>query len=344
MKKFSKPPLALLLIFAIYLTGCESPTSVDDGEQTAESISFENEEMTAMLVEELSLTSVEEAQVEATIKTVNVVNRQPGWEWTLAARLDSTLSDERKEKLFELTERIEEYDLFGLVCFVGPGGLTGPDWRTTPNFVNRLHVLRLIRDLLTEEQIEQIRNLQARYHANVRSLIAEVRAGTLSREEFVEQVKDLVSKVIAEIRALLTEEQVAALLERIEARKMKYEDIVVATKRAMYSAIDASEDQVNSVETLCDRLSEEKDALFSQFELGELSRQDLKTALNALNEIEKEELMQILDDSQFDIVLIHKAILLRWRRIDKRLHRDPVSRRFNAGDGGPLFGTSEARQ
>jgi molecular chaperone GrpE (heat shock protein) len=299
--------------------------------------------MTETLTAELQLSSAAAADVQGTMTDVNTVDRVRGWKWKLASRLQTVLTTEQKERLFNLTERFEERDVFGLVCFVGPRGLAGPDWHYRADFKNRLHVLRLISDLLSAEQIEQIRAIENRYHAAVRELIASARAGNITREEFRTELSSLIESVTAEIRALLTDEQIAALEEILAERKQSFEEVVAAMKAAMYEALEATVEQIDAVESLCDRLTTSKDALFAQFVAGELTREELKSALNELNEIEKEQLMVVLDSKQMEIVLIHKALTLRSRRIDMRRHRDRATGDFNTGDGGPLFGENDLR-
>lgn len=346
MKKPNRTPLILPVLIALSFMACEMPTSVESDSSelvTSEAIAFENSELTTMLTTELQLSSVAEVNVQTAIADVNSLDRDRGWKWQLASRLQTVLTEAQKERLFNLTERFEEKDVFGLVCFVGPGGFAGPDWHFRADFKNRLHVLRLIRDLLSTEQIEQIQIIENRYHSAVRELIASARAGDISREAFRTELAALIESVTAEIRALLTEEQVAALEEILAERKQSSEELVAAMKRAMYDALDASAEQIDAVESLCDRLSTSKNALFAQYVAQEMTREELKSALNGLNEIEKEQLIVLLDRKQMEIVLIHKALTLRSRRIFMRRHRDQATGDFNTGDGGPLFGHDDFR-
>ena len=254
--------------------------------------------------------------------------------------MQQVLGDDKKAKLIELTERMEEKDVFGLVCFVGPGGLTGPDWKFRPVFKNRLQVIRLLSDQLTEAQVAEIRAIMARYRSAVKELIRKARAGEITRVEFADEMAALHRTTVQAVYGVLTDEQIADLEARIADRIAAFEAIVAAAKRAMYTALDATDEQIDATETMCARLDEAKDALFQEHHEGELTREDLKTALNALNEAEKDELTVILDDVQMEVVQIHKAILLRWRRVELRRHRDRRDGAFNSGDGGSLFGTA----
>jgi hypothetical protein len=326
--------MALALLSTVGLSACDSAVDTQAAGDT--------EEMVEMLTSELSLTTAESTTIAAAIENSDEDRRRrvPGWTWYLADSLQQVLGPERKAKLIELTERMEEKDLFGLVCFVGPGGLTGPDWKYRPVFKNRLQVIRLISNLLSNEQVTEIRAIQERYKNAVRDLIRQAKSGEITREVFAEELAALHAATVQEVYGVLTDEQIDALHDKISDRVEAYEAIVAAAKRAMYSALDATEPQVEAIETMCARLEEAKDALLQQHHEGEITREELKTALNALNEAEKSELTATLDDVQMEIVQIHKAILLRWRRIELRRHRDGRDSRFNAGDGGALFGTT----
>lgn len=315
------------------LSACES--AVEPAANTEES-----EEMVEMLSSELSLSAVESQEVAAAVESTDQlrIRRAPGWSWALADSLQEVLSPEQKAKLIALTERFEEREVFGLVCFVGPGGLTGPDWRDRPIFKNRIQVLRLISELLSDDQIAEIRSILDRQHSEMKSLIEQVRQGEITREQFADAVQALHAVTVEAVYSVLTDDQIAALEQHIQDRKDAFAAIVAATKRAMYDALGATEAQISDIETLCERLSTEKDALLDQHFSGDLTREELKTALNALNEIEKDELGQTLDDAQMEVVLIHKAVLLRWRRIEMRRHRRGADGRFTASDGGEFFG------
>ncbi len=324
--------LGLALLAMVGLAACDSAVDPE--------IASESEEMVTMLSSELSLSTGETAEVSGIVADheTDRQRRAPGWSWKLADRLQQAFTEEAKAKLIALTERMEEKDVFGLVCFVGPGGLHGPDWKHRPVFANRLHAIRLIGDLLSEDQIEAIRLIQARHTGAVKALVRQVKAGELTRERFVEEMAALRSASLQAIYDLLTDEQIAALEAAIDERKQAYADAVAEAKRVMYAALDATQEQIDAIETMCERLTTEKDVLFEQHFNGDLSREDLKDALNALNEVEKEGLVATLDDVQMEVVQIHKAILLRWRRVEINRHRDRRDGRFNAGDGGSLFG------
>ena len=326
----------LLVLSVAILLGLSACESAVEPSATAE----ESEEMVEMLSSELSLSAVESQEVAEAVESTDQlrVRRMPGWSWALADSLQQVLSPEQKARLIALTERFEEREVFGLVCFVGPGGLTGPDWRDRPVFKNRVQVLRLISELLSEEQIAEIRTILDRRRTEMKSLIEQVRQGEITREQFADAVQALHAATVDAVYDVLTDDQIAALEQLIQDRKDAFEAIVAATKRAMYDALDATEAQIADIESLCERLSTEKDALLDQHYNGDLTREELKTALNALNEIEKDELELTLDDTQMEVVLIHKAVLLRWRRIEMRRHRRGPDGRFTASDGGEFFG------
>lgn len=325
--------VAAVVAVLMGLSACE--TAVEPALDAAES-----DDMVEMLTSELSLSSSESQEVALAVESTDQlrVRREPGWSWALADSLQAVLTSDQKARLIALTERFEEREVFGLVCFVGPGGLTGPDWRDRPVFKNRFQVLRLISELLSEEQITEIRTILERRRSEMKALVEQVRQGEITREQFVDAVQALHEASLEAVYALLTDDQIAALEQHIQDRIEAFEAIVAATKRAMYDALDATESQIASIESLCDRISAEKDALLEQHFSGDLTREELKTSLNALNEIEKEELEQTLDATQMEVVLIHKAILLRWRRIEMRRHRRGADGRFTASDGGELFG------
>ena len=325
---------ALTLLLAFGLTACDN--AVDTATLD------ESDEMVEMLTSELSLSASESSEIAAAIENSDADRhrRTPGWTWHLADSLQQVLGDDKKAKLIELTERMEEKDVFGLVCFVGPGGLTGPDWKYRPIFKNRLQVIRLLSDQLTAAQIEEIRAIMARYRSAVKELIRKARAGEITLVEFADEMGALYRATVQAVYGVLTDEQIADLEEKISDRIEAFEAIVAAAKRAMYSALDATDEQIDATETMCARLDEAKDALLQEHHDGDLTREELKTALNALNEVEKDELTMILDDVQMEVVQIHKAILLRWRRVDLRRHRDRRNGAFNSGDGGSLFGTA----
>jgi len=342
-----------LLVFMLILVfnACESPTAVEN-DALEEAALLEVEELTELLGQELSLTPTQQSDMQSSLKRHQDQRNDPGFLWYVAADMQQTLTEEQKEELFALAARIQERGglgqqggppgVRGQGNGQGPGGAPGQGMRGRPGGgqPGQGGFASVFKDLLTEEQITQIEAIQEAYHDQFEALHQSRRDKTITHEAFREEMKALREAMREEIEALLTDEQIAAIetlkeehkqeMEaRGEEREAERQELAEKVKAAMVDALGLTADQLAAIEALHEQLIADREALHEQMLNGELTREELKAAMDELRASEMEGLEGILDATQLEIVKIYEA--LRITRAARRARRNGQRN----GGGGP---------
>ncbi|WP_457652501.1 hypothetical protein [Rhodocaloribacter sp.] len=343
--------LALVVVFAF--TACDSPTSALEEDEAATETTDEMAALAEALVADLNLTASEAASVTRVMTGQDGHGREPGFLWYVAADLQTTLTDEQKERLFDLVAQYgDRGGLLGEPGFplggygmgpagfaMGPGGfgMRRGGFGMGPGGFGAPHEGGLFDGILTDEQIAAVEAIRETYAPQFTELIEARRDGTLTHEAFLEEMAALRDAVKAEIDALLTDEQRAEIEARIEERRAEHEAereaMLEQVRAAMKDALALTDEQAAAVDELFAEQEAEREAIFDQLREGTLTPEEAFAALGALKDAQQAALEALLDETQWEIVLIHDALTIRGRRL-------AFARRGGAGFGGPGQGGS----
>lgn len=333
MKSFIKKIVPLAMVaWAVVLVGCDAPTTALVESEALEELyteSFASENLTSILTEELELSTAQLSTLQVEMNRRDRPEKSPGSLWFVSVRLQEHLSERQKEKLFRVAARQRDGHLRKLVGVYGPCVVGRP---VDDEYPERLPI-RLILDVLTDEQLEAAAQIRERYRNQIAEIREQLRAGEISREEATRRVKSLHDALAEEIRELLTEDQIAALRERLAARGDKVADHVAHNRRAMIEALGLGDDQIAALDELhrsqCSSLGE----LIRKARAGEITRVELKNGVERLVIQKIEAYERILESKQLEAAKIHDALLvINARRFVHHVtdHR-PVTDRENDG-------------
>ena len=310
----------MLATLILTLAACDSGAAPDaEQELAAEAAAALQTDLT----QTLSLSSDQQGEVSDVMNRHKGQEHEPGFLWTLAAELQASLTDEQKQELFDRTTQ-DRGDLCTSGRFgdmgEGPGGFGLP----RPGGFMGGHGYGFngggscLQDALTEDQQAAVDALREDFKAQVQALREERRAGTLEQEAFREQLQALADALAADIDALLTDEQRDAIeacrAERQAEREAEREARRAADRAAMSAALGLDATVEAEVFALLDAHKAEVQALVQQFQDDLIACEDFQAAITDLKTAHDESLQALLDDTQWEIVLIHRALSSRMRR------------------------------
>lgn len=311
MKSFINSFILTFLVAGTLLIGCEMPTGALNDSDTgagstipSESAAFED--FSSTLTQELELSAEQQASLLQEMDRRGHPDRAPGNLWFVSVRLQETLTERQKTKLFHVAARLRGDHLRKLVGVYGPCTFERPVDAEQPE----KFPIGLILDVMTDEQIRVATSLRERYADQ----IAAVRSGELSREEAARLIAQLHEELTGEIRSLLTEEQIALINRRLAARNggddAANDDLLAQNRRAMIAALELADAQIHALDRLhrtqCGTLAD----ILRRAHAGELSREEVRSALDRLVTAKHEAYERILDRSQFEAANIHDALLV----------------------------------
>ena len=315
---------SVLAMMMITLAACDSGVDSEAEEELAAqaAVALQTE-----LTQELSLSSAQQGDVQGVMDRHDGQEHEPGFLWTLAAELQATLTDEQKQRLFDRTSG-DRGDLCTSGRFgdmgEGPGGfgLPRPGGFLGGHGYGSNGGGSCFSDVLTDEQQEAVDALRESFRAEFEARREAFRAGNLEQEAFREQLQALHDALAAEIDALLTDEQRDAIeacrAERQAEREAEREARRVADRAAMSAALGLTADEETAVFALLDAHKAEVEVLVGEFQDDLISCEDFQAALSDLKDAHDASLQDILDDTQWEIVLIHRALSHRMRRHGQR--------------------------
>ena len=335
--------LALMLTF---LTACDSSSAVGGIDAAGTSL----DETVSLIAMDLGFSADETAALSASFAKFGdgddaAAMHEPGFLWRVAAELQATLTDEQKARLFERLERAGDMRRQGgpnggmQMRRPGMGGQQGPGMGG-PDGQRSGGIARLD---LSDEQKEAIAAIREAYKPQIEAILAE--RENLSRAEIKEQLDALHEQIKGEVEAVLTAEQLAQLQEwkaEAELRRTEREAAQEAAreeaKLVMIEVLGLTEDQVASLEELRLAAEAEREAIRALIESG-ADRDAVQTAVEEQREAHQEALASILDDTQYEITLIHKAIAARFQARHGSGDRSGQDGRGGQGMRGPGNGT-----
>lgn len=334
LKRFASRMTVAVLMLTV-LAACDSSSAVGGIDGAESSL----EETVSFIALDLGLSAQETAALSTSLAKFagdDDADREPGFLWHVAAELQATLTDEQKERLFARLDRAGDQRRQGGQRGMqqqrrggqGMGGQNGP----------RGNVLEQIG--LSDEQKDAIAAIRETYKPQIEAILEQ--RDTLTREEIKEQLDALREQIKTEIESVLTDEQKAQLEElkaEAEARRAEREAKMEANREAarldMIEVLGLTDDQVNALEELRASAEAERDAIRELIESG-ADRETVQAQVEAQREAHEAALVSIYDDTQYEIVRIHKAISMRFKA--KQGQRGQGGRPGMGGQGGPGFG------
>lgn len=322
------------MLMMITLAACDSSTAPDVEQELAAQSA---DALEADLTQSLSLSTQQQGELERVRNRFDGQEHAPGYLWTLSAELQATLTDEQKQELFNRTTPdrgdICESGRFGDMG-EGPGGfgLPKPGGHMGGHGYGFNGGGSCLSGVLTDEQNSAIDTLREALKAEVDGLRAERAAGTLEQDAFRDQLQALMDAHKADIDALLSDEQRNAIeacrAERQAERAAEREARRAADRAAMSAALGLTADLEATIFALLDDHKAEVQDLLQQFQDQLIACTDFQTTMTDLKAAHDESLQALLDDTQWEIVMIHRALSHRMRR-----HGRDKGGRF--GPGGP---------
>ena len=294
-------PISLLLI----AVGCESPLR----DSSSELDSAELQDFSSELASDLGLS-------KSSINAVNGVlnrhgsggkHREPGFLWKVAGELADKLSEEEKARLFEKMEE-KEIPLFGsLKTLKGKKGKGSKGKKGSSYFDG-------IKKVLTDDQKVTFKAIKVAYKEKFKTIQGQVKDGTLSKEDAKAQKDALKEAMIAEIDALLTDEQKAQLEQNKADRKEKRKAYRDSTKAVKVAVLGMTTDQLTAFDAAHQEARDAVKALFEKSKNGDIDKDTLREGLKNIFAAKNEKMLGIFDDSQIEIIKIHKALSLRKKK------------------------------
>ena len=287
-------PISTFLLFAV---GCDNPML----DNAAQLDSPELQDFAKELSSDLGLS-------ESSASAVNDVlnrhgrkgkHREPGFLWKVAGELAVELSDEEKARLFEKMDE-KEIPLFG--SSKGKKGKKGKSYFSQ------------IKKVLTDDQKVTFKAIKVAYKERFKAIHEQVKDGTLSKEDAKAQKDALREALKAEIDALLTDEQKAQLEQNKADRKEKRKAYRDSTKAVKVAVLGMTTDQLTAFDAAHQEARDAAKALFEKSKNGDIDKDTLREGLKNIFSAKNEKMLGIFDDSQLEIIKIHKALSLRMKK------------------------------
>jgi len=290
-------PISTFLLFAV---GCDNPML----DNAAELDSPELQDFAKELSSDLGLS-------ESSASAVNDVlnrhgrkgkHREPGFLWKVAGELAVELSDEEKARLFEKMDE-KEIPLFG-----SSKGKKGKKGKSQKSYFSG------IKKVLTDDQKVTFKAIKVAYKERFKAIHEQVKDGTLSKEDAKAQKDALREALKAEIDVLLTDEQKAQLEQNKADRKEKRKAYRDSTKAVKVAVLGMTTDQLTAFDAAHQEARDAVKALFEKSKNGDIDKDTLREGLKNIFAAKNEKMLGIFDDSQIEIIKIHKALSLRKKK------------------------------
>ncbi|MDA0378696.1 MAG: hypothetical protein O2899_04315 [Bacteroidetes bacterium] len=327
--------IAALALMLTLLAACDSSSAVGGIDASNGSL----DDTVALIATDLGFSAEESAALSASFAKFSTGSddpamHEPGFLWRVAAELQTTLTDEQKARLFERLERAGDQRRQG-----GPNagmqqrrpGQGGPGMGSGEPQGSRANALEQLG--LSDAQKEAIQAIRESFKPQIEAILSQ--RETLTRAEIKEQLDALHETIKAEVEGVLTDEQKAQLEElkaEAELRRAEREAAQAAAreeaKLVMIEVLGLTEAQVTALDELHASAEAEREAIRELIESG-ATREDVQAQADAQREAHQAALASILDDTQYEVTLIHQALAMR---------------RQNGAQGGPGAGGPGGRR
>ena len=237
----------------------------------------------------------------------NGKHREPGFLWKVSAELQTSLSDDEKERLFGwMNDQLVPY-LYG--TSVADRGDKGPgdDQRGGAD-------LKMIYSVLDDNQKLALRSISESYRAQMGAVMQKVKAGTLSRDDARVELEALETAMLAEIEALLTDEQKAKIDAMLAEMKQKMDAMRKAERDAMVGALEMTSDQETSLDAINKESADAQKALMEKAKAEKMNREDIKKSLQELIADRNSKIEALFSDKQVEIIKIYTALSMQYSK------------------------------
>lgn len=293
--------LAILLCCTGVITACDSGSSpsTESATKTASGTDIPAV-VSQILPEDIGLDETQSASVADAFAGVEEL--RAGDLWRLAGRLHETLTTEQIERMTQSPP-------------------SGPVWSRADRREARRAIRSRLQEILSDDQLADLRSLRTDYRATVQDLREDLRSGTLSEDAFFEARSAERQSFRDAAQAVLTESQLRALEERKDARQ----DRRSARSAARDEVLRLSDEQKSAVRSILDsRRGDVRMVLASARSEGG-DREALRSELQTIRMETKTQIAAVLTDDQMQIVAIHRALA---RRAAEGEGARPFVRRF----------------
>lgn len=292
---------------AFVISACDSSDAIDTVENTVDTELFDVAQSVSFIAFDLELNSEEITQLQDAFDEHAGRAHEPGFLWNVAARLQANLTDEQKARIFA---RIENHPF--------PSGYFRNDHAGPADFVRRkggfLQGIGGFGGLfdLTEGQREEMNALREEFVSNLRKIAESVKSGTLDRADARAQMKALADDLREAIDELLTDEQKALIEEKKAEFEARREARAKAEKEVMVSVLGLDDRQVAALEELRDSIDEDRLEFRELIENG-ATIDEVRALAEAARTAHNAALAGILDQTQYEIFIIHGALTVRMK-------------------------------
>ena len=167
---------------------------------------------------------------------------------------------------------------------------------------------------MTDDQKVTFKAIKVAYKERFKAIHEQVKDGTLSKEDAKAQKNALREALKAEIDALLTDEQKAQLEQNKADRKEKRKAYRDSTKAVKVAVLGMTTDQLTAFDAAHQEARDAAKALFEKSKNGDIDKDTLREGLKNIFAAKNEKMLGIFDDSQIEIIKIHKALSLRKKK------------------------------
>lgn len=174
-----------------------------------------------------------------------------------------------------------------------------------------------IKKVLTDDQKVTFKAIKVAYKERFKAIHEQVKDGTLSKEDAKAQKDALREALKAEIDVLLTDEQKAQLEQNKADRKEKRKAYRDSTKAVKVAVLGMTTDQLTAFDAAHQEARDAAKALFEKSKNGDIDKDTLREGLKNIFAAKNEKMLGIFDDSQIEIIKIHKALSLRKKKTQK---------------------------
>lgn len=312
MKRSLLSAFSLFLIALFTFVGCDQ--QVSDSSSSAKATILSKQEvaiMASQISSELSLSKSVSSSITSTMLTN--ADKQPGFLWTTAKTMQSTLTAAQKDSL--LNPAVDPTGTHPMHVPHGFGVAGGKGGSAHVPF-----------DLLTDAQKTQVQAIQTKYRDQIKAIMDNT---ALTSADKATKVAALRAAENTEIMALLTDEQKAELAQRIADAQAQHDEALAADKKVRDEVLALTTDQSTKLDAIFTKRKDATQALLDKVAAGTLTTDALVTELQKVKDTYTADLKALLSATQVEIVLIHDALQ----------HRKPRGMAFEGGKhGGPMGG------
>ena len=232
--------------------------------------------------------------------------RDPGFLWKVAAEMQKNLSGDEKDKMFAWMNDNSIAFLHSpdKKDYHGPkGDKDGMD-------------MRLMMEVLDADQQQALKDIMTSYRSQMEQVMRAMKDGTKDEATVKAEIEALERAMKNEIDSLLTDEQRDKIETMQSEIKQKMEDIRLAERDAMISALNMSSDQVTLLESINKKYEEAIKSLFDDMKNAgdDADRSSLEEKIKEINLTRNDEFEQLFSDDQLEVIKVHASLVMMFSK------------------------------